>query len=202
MDIYYTDFLNDLESLHDKIKELIDSQSQQALDWSPQPGVGSLNMIVSHVAGAERYWIGEVVGREQPARRPGPVYRVTGLDNKELCKRLDDALSYCRKVLEKCERGELDGRRISPRDGREVTVRWSFEHVIEHTANHQREIIFILQFGKSGDIHIPLEKTTEKFWLSDWPAEANGYQTVVLPVGRYYSSQQDYQVKSGSTTAG
>jgi len=75
-------------------------------------------MIVSHVAGAERYWIGEVGGREQPARCPGSVYQVTGLDNKELCKRLDDALSCCRKVLEKCERGDLDKRRISPRDGR------------------------------------------------------------------------------------
>jgi hypothetical protein len=117
MDIYYTDFLNVLESLHDKIKELITSRPQQALDWSAQPGVGSLNMIVSHVAGAERYWIGEVVGREQPARRPGPVYRVTGLDDKELCKRLDDALTCCRKALEKCERGDLDERRISPRDG-------------------------------------------------------------------------------------
>jgi hypothetical protein len=97
MDIYYTDFLNVLESLHDKIKELIASQRQQALDWSPQPGVGSLNMIVSHVAGAERYWIGEVVGREQLACWLESVYQVTGLDNQELCKRLDDALTCAAK---------------------------------------------------------------------------------------------------------
>jgi hypothetical protein len=83
-----------------------------------------------------------------------------------------------------------------------VTVRWSLGHVIEHTANYQREIIFILEFGKNGDIHIPLEKTTEKFWLPDYPAEANGYQAMVLPPGSYYSSQQDYHMKSGSTTAG
>jgi uncharacterized damage-inducible protein DinB len=188
--------------LHDTIKELIASQPHEALDWSPQPGVGSLNMIVSHVAGAERYWIGEVVGREKPARCPGSVYQVTGLDNKELCKRLDDALSCCRKVLEKCERGDLDERRISPRDVREVTVRWLLEHVVEHTANHQREIIFSLQFGKNGDIHIPLENSTEKFWSPDWPAEANGYQAGVLPADRYYTSRQEHQMKSGRTTAG
>jgi uncharacterized damage-inducible protein DinB len=128
--------------LHDKIKELIASWPQQALDWSPLPRVGSLNMIVSHVAGAERYWIGEVVGREQLACRPGPVYRVTGLDDKELCKRLDDALSCCRKALEKCAPGDLNERRISPRDGQEVTVRWSLEHVVQHKAKHQREIVF------------------------------------------------------------
>lgn len=202
MDIYYTDFLNILESLHDKIKELIANQPQPALDWSPQPGVGSMNMIVSHVAGAERYWIEEVVGRQQIARRPGSVYQVTGLDNQELCQRLDDALSCCRTVLENCGRGDLDEKRISPRDGQKVTVRWSLQHVIEHTANHQREIIFILKFGKSGDFRIPSEKTTEKFWLPDWPAEANGYQPVRLATGRYYSAQQDYQVKPGSATAG
>jgi hypothetical protein len=89
MDIFYTEFLNCLESLHGKIKWLVASLPQQALDWPLQPGVGSLCMLISHLAGAERYWIGEVVGREQPIRRPGSVYQVTGMDSKELCaKRL------------------------------------------------------------------------------------------------------------------
>jgi uncharacterized damage-inducible protein DinB len=202
MDISCTDFLSNLESLHDKIKELITSQPQQTLDWSPQPGVESLNMIVSHVTGAERYWIGEVVGREQPARRLGSVYQVTGLDKQELGKRLDDALSCCRKALEKCESGDLNERRISPRDGREVTVRWSLEHVMEHTANHQREINFILQFGKSGDRHIPMENSNGKLWWPDLPVEANSYHAGVLPAGGYYTSQQEHQMKSGRTTAG
>jgi len=83
-----------------------------------------------------------------------------------------------------------------------VTVRWLLEHVVEHAANHQREIISILQFGKSGDIHIPLENSIGKFWLPDWPAEANEYQAVVLTAGRYYTSQQEHQMKSGRTTAG
>jgi hypothetical protein len=63
-------------------------------------------------------------------------------------------------------------------------------------------LFFFLEFGKNGDIHIPLEKTTEKFWLPDWPAEAMEYQAMVLPNGSYNSSQQDYHMKSGHTTAG
>ena len=145
MDTYYTDFLNSLESLHNKIKWLISSLPQQALDWSLQPGVGSLCMLISHIAGAERYWIGEVVGRVQPVRRPGPAYRVTGLDCAELCQRLDNSLSYCRKILEASTPGDLEGKRISPRDGREVTVRWALQHVVEHTSNHHRDIISIRQ---------------------------------------------------------
>jgi hypothetical protein len=143
MDIFYSDFLNCLESLHSKIKWLIASLPHQALDWSFQPGVGSLCMLVSHIAGAERYWIGEVLGQVQPVRLPGSVYRVTGLDSTELCQRLDNSLSFCRKMLEEYEPGNLDDKRISPRDGQVVSVRWALLHVMEHTANHQKDIIFI-----------------------------------------------------------
>jgi hypothetical protein len=145
MDIFYTDFLDCLESMHGKIKWMVASLPQQALDWSLEPAAGSLCMLVSHIAGAERYWISEVVGREQAIRRPGSIYRVTGLESKELCQRLDVSLSGCRKVLENYQAGDLEGKRISPRDGREVTVRWALVHVMEHTINHQRDVAYMRQ---------------------------------------------------------
>jgi uncharacterized damage-inducible protein DinB len=141
MDIFYIDFLDCLESMHGKIKWLVASLPQPALDWSLQPGVGSLCMLVSHIAGAERYWVGEVVGREQPIRRPGSLYRVTGLSSRELCQRLDNSLNSCRKVLEEYQAADLEDKRLSPRDGGEVTVRWSLMHVMSHTIDHQRDII-------------------------------------------------------------
>ena len=145
MDIFYTDFLDCLESIHAKIKWLVASLPQPALDWSLQPGAGSLCMLVSHIAGAERYWVAEVVGREQPIRQPGAVYRVTGLDSRELCQRLDKSLSCCRKTLENYQPADLEEKRLSPSDGREVTVSWALAHVMEHTINHQRDIAFIRQ---------------------------------------------------------
>ena len=145
MDIFYTDFIDCLDSIHGKIKWLIASLPQQALDWSLQPGSGSLCMLVSHIAGAERYWVGEVIGREQPIRRPGSIYRVTGLDSRELCQRLDNSLSCCRKVLENYQPADLEEKRISPSDGREITVRWALVHVMEHTISHQGDIAFMRQ---------------------------------------------------------
>jgi hypothetical protein len=145
MDIFYTDFLDCLESIHGKIKWQVASLPQPALDWSFQPGVGSLCMLVSHIAGAERYWLGEVVGREQPIRKPGLTYRVTGLDSQELCRRLDTALNCCRKVLEKFEPGDLEDKRISPRDGAEVTVRWALTHAMDHTSGHEWDVAFMRQ---------------------------------------------------------
>ncbi len=145
MDTFPTDFLNNLESLHNKIKWIVASLPQQALDWSPQPGQPSLCMLVSHMAGAERYWIGEVAGRERPARRPGAVYRATGLGGKELCERLDQSLDFCRRVLEYCDLHDLEAKRASPRDGQEVTLGWVLAHVLEHTSSHQHDIIFVRQ---------------------------------------------------------
>jgi hypothetical protein len=39
----------------------------------------------------------------------------------------------------------LEDKRISPRDGREVTVRLALLHVMEHTIDHQRDIAFMRQ---------------------------------------------------------
>ncbi len=145
MDNSLTDFLNFLESLHNEMKWTVTSVPRSALDWSPQPGQPSMCMLVSHTTGAERYWIGEVLGGERPFHHPGLVYKATGLDGKELCFCLDYALNHCFKVLKQCDLSDLEIKRISPRDGQVVAAGWTLEHVIEHTLGHQRDIASIRQ---------------------------------------------------------
>jgi uncharacterized damage-inducible protein DinB len=143
MDTFLMDFLDCMESNHEKIKQEILGLHQPVLDWTPRAGMGSLCMVITHVIGSERYWVGEVACRKKSIRPAGAVYRVTGLDANELHHRLDESSRFCRVLLEKCAPADLDEKRLSPRDGVEVTGRWALRHVLEHSSTHQYDVIMI-----------------------------------------------------------
>ena len=92
--------------------------------------------MVVHIAGAERYWIGDVIAGDPSGRIRESEFRVYGLSAEELKKRLTDASSYCHGVFSDLAIYDLERERTSPRDGRIVTVGWSLLHIIEHTAMH------------------------------------------------------------------
>jgi len=58
------DYLERLQALHESIESAIEGLPQAALDWVPGPDMNSFAVLVTHVAGAERYWIGDVAGRD------------------------------------------------------------------------------------------------------------------------------------------
>ena len=64
----FEDYLDCLEALHAAAGRAIEGLTQAALDWSPDPDANSLCVLAVHLAGAERYWIGDVVGRDPSGR--------------------------------------------------------------------------------------------------------------------------------------
>jgi uncharacterized damage-inducible protein DinB len=132
-------YLTTLNELQDQIKSLLEGLPQEALDWRPIQGEGelatnSLAAVVTHLAGSETYFMKEIIGR-QPIQRDREAEFVTrGVNVSALKTRLEAATKSAEEVLSPMTEGQLDaGRKF--RD-RQVTVRWSILHVIEHTAQH------------------------------------------------------------------
>jgi class 3 adenylate cyclase len=98
--------------------------------------MNSLCVLAVHLAGAERYWIGDVVGRDPSGRDRDAELRARGLDAAALKARLADVLAHSRGVLEDLALADLETVRVSPRDGREFSVAWALAHALEHTAMH------------------------------------------------------------------
>ncbi len=107
--------------------------------------MNSIGALVVHLTGAERYWIGDVAGRDPSGRDRAAEFRARGLDEAELKRRLDGSLAYARGLLEGLTLQDLDAARVSPRDGREFTVAWCLAHALEHTAIHLGHIQIIRQ---------------------------------------------------------
>jgi hypothetical protein len=53
-----------------------------------------------------------------------------------LTQRLGENEAYLQHVLETLTLQDLETKRISPRNGREVTVGWALGHALKHTALH------------------------------------------------------------------
>jgi uncharacterized damage-inducible protein DinB len=131
------DYLTLLRALHDQLGRTIEGLPLAALDWSPGPDMNSLSVLIAHTAGAERYLIGDVVGRDPSGRDRDAEFRARGLDAATLSAQLDAALEHSRAVLEHLTLPDLEARRVMPRrDDRQVTVAWALGHALEHAALH------------------------------------------------------------------
>jgi uncharacterized damage-inducible protein DinB len=146
------DYLDVLEALHEECQSLIAGMTQDALDWCPNADMNSLAILAAHIAGAERYWIGDVVMGESSNRDRDNEFATQGVSWDVLSKRLDSALKYSRGALEQLTVDQLDECRTSPRDGRKFSVAWSIAHVLEHTALHLGHMQITKQLVKTRNL--------------------------------------------------
>ena len=129
-------YLDRLETLHTDMNRAIADLPVEALNWSPKPEMNSLAVLAAHTAGAERYWIGDVIARDGSQRDRAAEFRTQAVSARALVDRLDAALAHSRGVLEQLDLAILDEKRLAPRGGDEVTVAWALTHALEHTAIH------------------------------------------------------------------
>jgi uncharacterized damage-inducible protein DinB len=130
------------------IVDCIESLSQEELDWKPGPEMNSIGVLVTHLAGAERYWIGDVVLQDPSGRDREAEFRTQGLDAAILMQRLEDIDVYTRTALERLSLRDLETFRSSPRDGQRFTVAWALAHALEHTAIHAGHIQMTSQLSR------------------------------------------------------
>ncbi|MBW2148416.1 MAG: DUF664 domain-containing protein [Deltaproteobacteria bacterium] len=146
-------YLQVLNELRHQVKRLLEGLPQEALDWRPIHGEGdlatnSLAVMAAHLAGAESFWMKEVIGA-QPIQRDRDAEFVTkGRGISELEAMLEAARERTEDVLTSLELSQLDETREVR--NRTVTVRWSILHVIEHTAMHVGHMQLTRQLWMAG----------------------------------------------------
>lgn len=133
---YFTDYLDILADLHSEIIKAVRHLPVEALDWVPYADANSLSVLIVHTAGAEKFWLGDVVANEPSGRDRPAEFRARNAAVVELEKSLSESLGYAELVVGKLRLDDLAGIRHDPRNGQEVTVAWALNHVLEHTALH------------------------------------------------------------------
>ena len=146
-------YLHRIEDIRRQVGDLIAGLPADALNWRPIEGdkghaTNSLAVLATHIAGAEHFWITEVVGGHPPTRDRDAEFAIQATDAAELVRLLEKTGAETREVLSALPEADLDGVRQVM--GRTVPVRWCVLHVIEHTALHLGHIQLTYQLWMGG----------------------------------------------------
>jgi uncharacterized damage-inducible protein DinB len=129
------------DRLHADAATVLEGLPPEALNWRPLEGDESTNSLaatLAHLAGSERYWVGEVAG-EQPAHRDRDAeFRVNATSAADLQAMLGQAAEVTRATLGSLPPAKLEESvTVSGRNGdRTVSRRWAVLHALEHVAVH------------------------------------------------------------------
>jgi uncharacterized damage-inducible protein DinB len=145
-------YLQRIEDLRRQVSELIADLPAEALNWRPIEGIeehatNSLAVLAAHVAGAEHFWIAEVVGGRPPTRDRDAEF-VMRAAAAEMHRLLEATAAETREVFSALSPADLDDVRNVR--GRTVSVRWSILHVIDHTALHLGHMQITYQLWAGG----------------------------------------------------
>jgi len=146
-------YLQRIEDLRRQVSELIADLPAEALNWRPTPASGhhatnSLAVLAAHIAGAEHFWIAEVVGGRPPTRDRDAEFATQTGDASEPCHLLEQTGAETAEVFSALSAVDLEGMREAR--GRTVSVRWSILHVIDHTALHLGHMQITYQLWTGG----------------------------------------------------
>ena len=143
-----------IADLRNQVRDLVDGLPVEALNWLPLEGsedhaTNSLAVLAAHVAGAEHFWIGEVVGGRPSTRDRDAEFATRSSDAAELVAALEKTGAETAEVLSALAESELDGVRQARE--RTVAVRWCILHVIDHTALHLGHMQLTYQLWAGGE---------------------------------------------------
>jgi uncharacterized damage-inducible protein DinB len=153
-------YLSRLDDLHGQVADLVAGLPAEALNWRPIEGkdehvTNSLAVMAAHVAGAEHFWIAEVIGRRPATRIRDAEFVVVAATPAELLQLLEKVSQETKEVLSALSESDM-GEMRQARD-RTVSVRWGILHVIDHTSLHLGHMQMTYQLWTGGKaVHSPL----------------------------------------------
>lgn len=146
-------YLERIEDLRGQIGTILQTLPKGALNWRPDENsedhaMNSIAVLATHAAGAEYFWIGEVIGGLPTTRDRAAEFETVVGDTAVLQKTLQTVRQQTRTILQAVTQEDLDGTRQA--HDRIVPTRWAILHVIDHTALHLGHMQITAQLWQGG----------------------------------------------------
>jgi uncharacterized damage-inducible protein DinB len=152
MDPHVVPHLHVLDDLHRQVAETIAPLSDDDLNRSVVGLANSAGILLRHIAGSERYWIGEVVGGRPAQRNRDSEFGHDRLQKAALLAELDGVRALSREVLEGLQPTELL-REVEVHRSRGVvreTKTFALIHAAQHLAYHLGQLRYVTKLLQSG----------------------------------------------------
>ncbi len=120
--------------------------------WSPGPEFNSIAILLRHLAGSERWWIGEAIGGV-PANRERKAEFVHDTPSRaDVLRAVEEARGITRRVLQNLTMQDLQAETTSAVTRGKPPVRptklWALLHYLEHLGYHSGQVLILRNLGR------------------------------------------------------
>ena len=125
-----------LSELLERMDGAFSDLSEDALDWTPDPAVNSITVLIVHTTAALRYWIGNMLGDEDVKRDRSEEFQAKHYSKFQLHELIRAAENTVHQVLENCTMEDLERDHYSVIHKDYFNGNFSLAHALQHTALH------------------------------------------------------------------
>lgn len=145
--------LSTLERLRGQVGGIIQSTPLEGLNWRPPlpagaDGVNSLAVLGVHTAGAEHFWIAEIISGRPKTRLREAEFSFVATSADEVLGRLAAAAAETQELLAGLDAEKLESS--IAHDDHMLAVRWILHHVISHYGLHIGHMQLTYQLWSGG----------------------------------------------------
>lgn len=178
-------YLERIEDLRGQVSALVAGLTAEAINWRPLQGTGdhatnSLAALAAHCAGAEHFWIAEVVGGRPATRNRQAEFETRAAASADINLLLEKVGTETRQVFLTLINTDLNETRETA--GRTMPIRWCLLHVIDHTSLHLGHMQVTFQLWAGGQSfpsphwferlpHQPTHKQSPTHGMADRPGD-------------------------------
>lgn len=138
---------NFLKQIYSRLIHAIDNIDNTELNWRPSESSNSIGNLLTHMVGAEGFWIHHVVGGMKTDRVRQSEFEHKTFHIEELRFRIEEVQSQSLDIISRLSEHDLNTERSfwSNKEQREIAkpVHWCILHIIEHSGLHIGQIYYI-----------------------------------------------------------
>jgi len=141
------------EELWSSLLKAVEDVDDTLLQWRPGPEFNSVAILLRHLAGSERWWIGEAIGGISSRRVRNAEFAHDSPRRADVLNTVEEARVVTRRALANLTMQDLQAE-TSPTVTRgdppkRPTKLWALLHCLEHLGYHRGQVLLLLRLGRA-----------------------------------------------------
>ena len=133
---FFREYHTRILELHAEIQKILETLPPEALEWTPAPEMSTITVLVTHLTGAERFLIGDIIMETPTGRDRSAEFSARGASPADLIARLRLAEQDLERWLGTLKLEDLEKSHLHPRHGKQVSASFALLHALEHASEH------------------------------------------------------------------
>jgi uncharacterized damage-inducible protein DinB len=130
----------------------LDGVDDTLLQWSPGSDFNSVAILLRHLAGSERWWIGEAIGGVPSGRVRDQEFLHDAPGREDVLRAVEESRALTRRVLAGLTVQDLQSETTptvtAGNPPRRPTKMWALLHYHEHLGYHAGQALLLLKLGR------------------------------------------------------